>query len=129
MGKNAVCFHCVYAGTEDLEEGKLCCLAYPDGVPHEIMNGEDNHTSLRGDEFEPIVFTKHIEPGINVSYENRYSIGDMYGDCINCVHWNATHDSCPAFDKIPYQLIRTIGHNKVFDGQNQSSVKFQRINK
>lgn len=126
MKKNAVCFHCLHVIPHLQEEDSiLACFAYPEGVPQEIRDGEDEHKTLRDDEVEPYTYTEFVDMNINVSEEDKESIALLYGQCSGCRHWDWEHDKCPAFDKIPYPFIRRVGHKKVFVGQNQSSVTFQ----
>ena len=37
---------------------RVCCEAYPDGIPNEIAYGNDQHLELRGDEVRDLVFVE-----------------------------------------------------------------------
>ncbi|MCF8450211.1 MAG: hypothetical protein K9G49_10115 [Taibaiella sp.] len=38
--------------------GNLSCLAFPEGIPEEILNGENNHSKPLPEQFDDIVFEK-----------------------------------------------------------------------
>ena len=39
------------------DDVSFICVAYPRGIPEEIVIGKDKHEELRGDEDSPLAFT------------------------------------------------------------------------
>jgi hypothetical protein len=52
---NVVCNSCKFLRTEQTEF-KFFCIAFPDGIPKEILTGENDHTEPLPDQGNNIVY-------------------------------------------------------------------------
>jgi len=61
--KQPICINCKHLdmmkhlSDDNIEDGKYFCPAYPDGIPDEILHGDDDHVKVRPDQVGDYKFT------------------------------------------------------------------------
>jgi|31_taG_2_1085359.scaffolds.fasta_scaffold12512_2 hypothetical protein len=55
MEANLICIDCKY---NKIKGNKLVCLAFPEGIPDDIISGMSDHSEVRKDQVGDYVFTE-----------------------------------------------------------------------
>lgn len=51
------CAFCMWSMNETTDDGKWCCMAYPDGIPDDIIDGKRVHDKVQPDQQSDYVLT------------------------------------------------------------------------
>lgn len=119
--KEIACYRCSNLFPESID-GNLACMAFPRGIPDEILNGSVEHKSVVKGQFMNFVFNERNDE-ITPMFNDRKAFDEYYEPCSMCKNFN--HGECPVLEGIPFSIIKRHGHKKEFPYQKNTGYVFK----